>query len=433
MTSTTAIRGGTVIDSAGSRRADVVVGSDGSIIEVGADLKADSSIDATGCVVTPGLVDLHVHLREPGREEAETIETGARGAALGGFTAILAMPNTTPAVDTAAMVNEIRHLGRGTACDVHTSGAITVGRRGEALSPMAEMVRAGVRVFTDDGTGVQDPQLMRTALEYAGSLTHLSGGRAIVLAQHCEVSALSGGGFMHEGSWSSSLGIPGQPAEAEELMVMRDIALSKLTGVRVHFQHMSTAGSVEMIRAAKAAGLPVTAEATTHHFTLTDESCNTYDPVFKVHPPLRTDLDVAAVKEGLADGTIDAIATDHAPHTPEDKELTFAEAPPGMLGLETAFALANSELDLPIEVILALMSWRPAAIAGLDPAHGGPIVAGGAANITVIDPEIRWTISGAAMASRSNNTPYEGRTVRGRVRHTILAGRPVVVDGEALL
>jgi len=433
MNTTVAIRGGTVIDATGSRKADVVIDSTGCIVEVGANPGADSSIDASGCIVSPGLVDLHVHLREPGREEAETIETGARGAALGGFTAILAMPNTNPAVDTAAMVNEIRRLGRDTACDVHTSGAITVGRQGKSLSPMAEMVRAGVRVFTDDGTGVQDPQLMRTALEYAGSLTHLSGGRRIVLAQHCEVAALSEGGYMHEGRWSSSLGIPGQPAEAEELMVMRDIALAKLTGVHVHFQHISTAGSVALIRAAKQAGLPVSAESTTHHFTLTDESCSTYDPVFKVHPPLRTDLDVAAVKEGLADGTIDAIATDHAPHTPEDKELTFADAPPGMLGLETAFALANTELDLPIEEILALMSWRPAAIAGLDPAHGGPIVAGAAANLAVIDPEIEWTISGAAMASRSNNSPYEGRRVHGRVRHTILAGRPVVVDGEALV
>ena len=431
MNPTTAIRGGTVIDASGSRRADVKVDSAGRIVEVGDNLDGDATLDASGCIVSPGLVDLHVHLREPGREEAETIETGARGAALGGFTAILAMPNTTPVVDTAAMANEIRRIGRGTACDVHTSGAITVGRRGEALSPMAEMVRAGVRVFTDDGSGVQDPQMMRTALEYAGSLTHLSGGRPIVLAQHCEVAALSEGGYMHEGRWSSSLGIPGQPAEAEELMVMRDIALAKLTGVHVHFQHMSTAGSVEMIRAAKQAGLSVSAEATTHHFTLTDESCRTYDPVFKVHPPLRTDLDVAAVKEGLADGTIDAIATDHAPHTPEDKELPFADAPPGMLGLETAFALANTELDLPIEKILALMSWRPATIAGLDPVHGGPIVPGGAANLAVIDPQTEWVISGEAMASRSNNTPYEGRKVRGRVRHTILGGQPVVIDGEA--
>lgn len=431
MSRTLAIRGGTIIDSTGTRRSDVVVGPDGSVLAVGPGLDADDSLDASGCVVAPGFVDLHVHLREPGREEAETIESGARGAALGGFTAVLAMPNTTPTVDCAPMVTEVLELGRDTACDVRTSGAITVGRRGKALAPMAEMVRAGVRLFTDDGSGVQDDRLMRTALEYAGSLSHLTGGRPIVLAQHCEVEALSEGSLMHEGRVSSSLGIPGQPAEAEELMVMRDIAMSRLTGGRIHFQHLSTAGSVAMVRAAKAAGLPITAEATTHHFTLLDECCASFDPVFKVHPPLRTDADVQAIKQGLADGTIDAIATDHAPHTSHDKDRTFADAPPGMLGLETAFALANTELDLPIEDILALMSWRPAVIAGLDSVHGGPIAVGGAANIVVIDPEMEWVVSGEAMASRSTNTPYEGRKVKGKVRHTILRGQPVVVDGDA--
>nr|NIR36676.1 dihydroorotase [Actinomycetota bacterium]NIY11623.1 amidohydrolase family protein [Gemmatimonadota bacterium]NIS31035.1 dihydroorotase [Actinomycetota bacterium]NIT95447.1 dihydroorotase [Actinomycetota bacterium]NIU19134.1 dihydroorotase [Actinomycetota bacterium] len=288
----------------------------------------------------------------------------------------------------------------------------------------------GVKVFTDDGDGVQDDKLMRTAFEYADSLRHLAGGRPVVLAQHCEVSALSRGGYMHEGEWSSRLGIPAQPAEAEELMVMRDIALARLTGGRIHFQHLSTAGSVAMVRAAKAAGLPVTAEATTHHFTLTDACCAGYDPVYKVHPPLRTDADVAAVAEGLADGTIDAIATDHAPHTPQEKERTFADAPPGMLGLETAFALANTHLDLPIEKLAGLMSWQPAAIAGIDD-HGGPIAEGAPANLTVVDPATTWTVAGAAMASRSRNTPYEGMEVRGRVRHTILRGEAVVIDGEA--
>ncbi len=430
MSKSTVIKGGTVIDPDGSRHADVIVNSDGFITEVGPGLTADETLDASGCVVSPGLVDLHVHLREPGREEAETVETGARGAALGGFTAILAMPNTTPTIDTAAMVNEVIGLGESSMCDVRTAGAITVGRAGKSLAPMAEMVRAGVRVFTDDGAGVQSVSLMRTALEYASSLSHISGGRPIVVAQHCEVTDLSEGGFMNEGRWSSSLGIPGQPAEAEELMVMRDIALSRLTSARIHFQHLSTAGSVAMVRAAKEAGLAVTAEATTHHFTLTDESCASFDPVFKVHPPLRTDEDVAAIKEGLADGTIDAIATDHAPHTAEDKDRTFADAPPGMLGLETAFALANTELDMPIEEVLALMSWNPASIAGLDPVHGGRVTPGGFANLTVIDPELAWTVLKSGMASRSANTPYEGRRVRGKVRHTVLRGEPVVVDGE---
>lgn len=236
---------------------------------------------------------------------------------------------------------------------------------------------------------------------------------------------------MHEGEWSSRLGLPGQPAEAEELMVMRDIALARLTGGRIHFQHLSTAGSVAMVRAARAGGMAVTAEATTHHFTLTDACCASYDPTFKVHPPLRTDDDVAAIRAGLADGTIDAIATDHAPHTPESKELPFDQAPPGMLGLETALALALSELELDLAEVVALLSWRPAGVAGLTDRHGGPVVEGRPANLCVFDPAAEWVVDASGGASRSRNTPYVGRRVRGRVRHTLLAGEPVVVDGEA--
>lgn len=429
--STLAIRGATVIDAEQSQRADVVIGDNGTILAVDSGLTADRTLDASDCVICPGLVDLHVHLRQPGNEEAETIETGARAAALGGYTAVVAMPNTDPAIDDVAVVREVRALASQAICDVIPSAAISVGRRGESLTPMAELVKAGVRVFTDDGNGVQDEQLMRTALEYAGSLAHLSQGEPIMLAQHCEVESLSEGGYMHEGEWSSRLGIPGQPAEAEELMVMRDIALCRLSGTRVHFQHVSTAGSISMIRAAKAAGLPVTAEATTHHFSLTDACCASYDPVFKVHPPLRTESDVAAVKEGLADGTIDAIATDHAPHTAKSKQQTFADAPPGMLGLETAFAVANTHLDMPIASLLAVMSWRPAAIASLGVNHGQLIKAGAPANLAVIDPQTAWTVAGKALASRSSNTPYESMALRGRVRHTIFRGEAVVVDGVA--
>ena len=236
---------------------------------------------------------------------------------------------------------------------------------------------------------------------------------------------------MHEGAWSSRLGIPGQPSEAEIIMVMRDIALARLTGARVHFQHLSCAESVALVRAAKARGLPVTAEATPHHFCLTDACCASYDSTFKVHPPLRTDDDVAAVRVGLGDGTIDAIATDHAPHAAHLKEQPFDQAPPGMLGLETALALALTELDLPIAQVLALLSWRPARIANIGETHGGPIAAGAAANIAVIDPAVCWVVRADAMASRSRNTPFEGRTLRGRVRHTVLHGEPVVIDGEA--
>jgi len=420
---TLVIRGGEVIDAAGRRRADVLI-DDGCVVAVGPDLTGDTELDAGGALVAPGLVDLHTHLRQPGREEAETIETGSRAAALGGYTAVVAMPNTEPAIDDASVVREVQHLGRLALCDVEVAGAITLGRAGERLAPMAEMAALGVRLFTDDGTGVQDARLMRRAMEYATGL-------GVVLAQHCEDASLAGDGQMNEGEWSSRLGIPGQPVEAEELMVMRDIALARLTGARVHFQHLSTAGSVAMVRAARAAGLPVTAEATPHHFTLTDECCASYDPVFKVNPPLRTPADVAAVKAGLADGTLDAIATDHAPHAPHLKELPFDQAPPGMLGLETALALALTELDLPIEAVLALLSWQPAAIAGLADRHGGPIEPGREANLCVIDPTTRWVVEPDRLASRARNTPYAGRKVTGRVRHTLLRGEPVVVDGEA--
>jgi len=356
------------------------------------------------------------------------VETGARAAALGGYTAIVAMPNTEPALDTAGAVREVLDLGATAPCDVRVAGAITKGRRGERLAPMAEMAALGVRLFTDDGTGVQDAGLMRRALEYSSDL-------GVTLAQHCEDASLAAGGHMHEGEWSSRLGIPGVPAAAEEVMVVRDLALLHLTaamGARMHFQHLSTAGSVAAMRSARAAGLPVTAEATPHHFTLTDAAVASYDPVFKVNPPLRPQFDVDAVRAGLADGALSAIATDHAPHAPEDKERPFDQAPPGMLGLETALALALNELDLAIESVLALLSWQPARIAGLDASgHGGPIAEGRAANLCVIDPAATWEVDPARLASRSRNTPYAGRKLTGRVRHTVLFGDPVVIDSEA--
>jgi dihydroorotase len=426
--STIVIKGGRVVDASGEREADVVIGDDGRIAAVGPDLSGDRTVDAAGCVVAPGLVDLHSHLRQPGQEEAETIETGARAAALGGYTCILAMPNTIPAIDHAGLVREVLELGRAAPCDVRTSGAITVGRQGEQLAPLGEMAELGVRFFTDDGAGVADARLMRRAMEYAGGLK--AGGAPVVLAQHCEDPVLSSGGHMHEGEWSSRLGIPGQPAESEELMVLRDLALARLTGTQVHFQHLSTARSIEMVREAKARGLSVTCEATTHHFTLTHAECASYDAVFKVNPPLRTDADVAAVRAGLADGTIDCIATDHAPHTQEAKEAPFDQAPPGMLGLETALALALTELDLPLAGVLGLLSWRPAAVLGVDDEHG-TIAEGRPANLTVIDLDHTWVVDPAALASRSRNTPYAGRQLRGKVRHTLLHGEPVVLDFEA--
>ena len=424
------LRGGRIIDSEGERILDVEIGEDGLIAAVGTGLTGDVNLDASGCVVSPGFVDLHAHLREPGLEEAETIQTGARGGSLGGYTALVAMPNTDPTTDCVAVVEQVRSLGRRSTCEIIPTAAMTLRRDGVDMAPMGELVDAGVGIFTDDGTGLQDPRLMRRIMEYSTGLGRRL-GRPVVLAQHCEVVALSAGGYMHEGEWSSRLGIPGQPAEAEELMVMRDIALVRMTGAHLHFQHLSTASSVAMVRGAKAAGLPVTAEATTHHFILTDAACASYDPVFKVHPPLRTDVDVRAIREGLADGTIDAIATDHAPHAPHTKEMPFDQAPAGMLGLETAFSLALGDSGLDLPEVLALLSWRPAAIAGVADRHGVPVVPGAPANLCVVDPDETWTVSGAAMASLSSNTPYEGRTLRGRVRHTIRAGEPVVVDGEA--
>jgi dihydroorotase len=418
------IRGGTVVDADGSRRADVAV-ADGVIVAVGDGLSGDRELDAGGCIVGPGLVDLHAHLREPGKEEAETVETGARAAARGGFTAVVAMPNTTPAIDSASVVREVQALGRDALCAVHPAAALTVGRAGEQLTPMAELADLGVRLFTDDGNGVQDDRLMRRAMEYAGGLP-----QDVVLAQHCEVDALAEGGHMHEGAWSSRLGIPGIPAAAEELMVVRDLVLARLTGARVHFQHMSTAGSVELIRGAKADGIRATAEVAPHHLTLTDAEVAAFDAVFKVNPPLREQADVDAVRAGLVDGTLDAVATDHAPHTQEDKEKPFDSAPPGMLGLEYALAVVLTEVGLPVEHALAVLSWQPAAIARLSDEHGGPVAEGRSANLCVIDPSAVWTVDPADTASRSRNNPYAGRTLTGRVRHTIYRGEPVVIDTE---
>jgi dihydroorotase len=265
---------------------------------------------------------------------------------------------------------------------------------------------------------------MRRAFEYALGL-------GVTLAQHCEDSALAAGGHMHEGEWSARLGIPGQPAEAEEVMVARDLALARLTGGSVHLQHLSTAGSVTLVAAAKERGVRVTAEATPHHLCLTDQACSSYDSVFKVNPPLRTRADVDAVRSGLATGVIDAVATDHAPHAPHLKELPFDEAPPGMLGLETALAVALTETGLAVEAVIAALSWRPAAIAGVADRHGGPVAPGRPANLCVIDPSASWTVDPSALASRARNTPFAGRTLCGRVRHTVFAGEAVVVGGEA--
>jgi len=429
------LRQGLVVGPASTRVADVVV-RDGLITEVAerVDLPAGAhEIDAQGCWVGPGFVDLHSHLREPGREAAETVASGALAAAVGGYCAMVAMPNTEPALDNVALVSYVLDKGARTALDVAVAGAITRGREGRHLAPLAEMAALGVRLFTDDGTGVQDPSLMRRALEYARPL-------GVRLAQHCEDESLAQGGSMNEGAVSSRLGLVGRPALAEELMVGRDIELVRLTGGSVHFLHLSTARSLAMVVAARREGLDVTCEVAPHHLTLDESACDGFDAQFKVHPPLRTPTDVAALRQALREGLVDAVATDHAPHSPELKDRAFDEAPAGMLGLEHAAALTFEALGTahcdPVR-FFQVLSRGPARVAMLragdarirHSAHGADVVAGEDANLTVFDPSARWTASREDLHSRARNTPYDGRAMNGRVRTTIAKGRLVVHEG----
>ena len=421
---TIVIKGGRVVDKSGVTDADVLVDGD-RVLEVGEGLRGDETLDASGCHVFPGFVDLHTHLREPGREEAETIETGSRAGALGGYTALVAMPNTNPSQDSVAVVQFVRDQGRRAGlCDVIPSGCITISREGKVLAPFADLSRAGVKVFTDDGNGVQDPAVMRRALEYGRSL-------GVTMAQHCEVQDLTRGAVMDECACSSDLGLPGWPALAEEMMVARDIELCRLTGGRLHVLHISTRGSVELVRKAKSEGLPVTAEVTPHHLSLDHELLRSFDPVFKVNPPLRSADDALALREGLLDGSIDAVATDHAPHPPRDKELPLDQAPPGMIGLEYALGVVNSVVDLSPSRLAEVFAVNPARIAQIDDRHGSWVAAGGWANLTVVDLGAQWRAEEHRSASLSRNVPFRGRTLRGRVRHTMLYGRAVVRDGEA--
>ena len=424
MSKSVVIKGGTIVNPDGQSRVDVRI-ENGKVVEVGANLSADMQLDASGCIVSSGFVDLHAHLREPGKEEAETIETGSRAGALGGYTALVAMPNTDPPQDSIAVIDFVREQGkRAGLVDVVPSGCITLGRLGETLAPMAELAQAGVTLFTDDGVGVQDASLMRRALEYAKGL-------GVTLAQHCEVAELTKGAVMNECQCCTDLGLPGWPSIAEELMVFRDIELVRITGASMHFLHLSTARSVELVRAAKRDGLSITAEVTPHHLSLTQELLSSYDSVYKVNPPLRSAEDIRALKVGLLDGTIDAIATDHAPHPRRDKEMSLDMAPPGMLGLETALGVVMAYGDLEIKDVVSLLSWNPARIAKIDANHGRPVAVGESANICVFDPDLAWSVDIERLASKSINTPYVGRTLRGRVRHTIFKGTPTVIDGQA--
>jgi dihydroorotase len=418
------LRGGRVIDPGRGmdQLADVLI-QDGRIAAVGPDLSGPDGADVRevrGLVVAPGLVDVHVHLREPGNEDEETVATGARAAAAGGFTAVCAMPNTDPVTDNQAAVGFIvRQSMRAGFARVHPIGAISVGQKGERLAEFGEMVGAGAVAVSDDGRPVVSGHLMRTALEYARTFD-------IPVADHCEEPTLAAGGAMHEGLVAARLGLKGIPAAAEEIMVARDLLLAELTGGRVHLCHISTRGSADLIRRARERGVRVTAEATPHHLVLTDHACEGYDTHAKMNPPLREAADVAALRAALKDGTIDCVATDHAPHAYDEKEAAFDDAPFGIIGLETAFGICHTELVqggvLTLPELLVRMSTGPARAFNLP---GGTLAQGAPADVAVFDVTTPWTVDVGESWSKSRNTPFAGRRLVGRAVLTVVSGRVV--------
>jgi dihydroorotase len=424
MTRPVLLQGGRVIDPSRGfdQVADVLI-QDGKIAATGSGLGTPDGADVrnvSGLVVAPGLVDVHVHLREPGNEDEETVASGARAAVAGGFTAVCAMPNTDPVTDNQAAVGFIvRQSVRAGLARVYPIGAVSVGQKGEQLAEFGEMVGAGAVAVSDDGKPVVSGHLMRTALEYARTF-------GIPVADHCEEPTLAAGGAMHEGIVSARLGLKGIPAAAEEIMVARDILLAELTGGHVHLCHMSTRGSTELIRRAKERGLAVTAEVTPHHLTLTDAACERYDTHAKMNPPLRERADVDALRAALKDGVIDCVASDHAPHAYDEKEAAFDEAPFGIIGLETAFAVLHTELvqggGLTLPALLARMSTTPARLFHLP---GGTLTPGSSADVCVLDVVTPWVVRAADLHSKSRNTPFTGRELVGRAAVTLVAGRVV--------
>jgi dihydroorotase len=412
------------------KKTDVAIAS-GLISSVGSGFKGEASnvIDAKDCVILPGLVDLHTHLREPGREDAETVLSGSRAGVKGGFTAVSAMANTSPVADTAGVVEQVYRLGQEAGLlDVFPIGAVTQGLKGEALSEIGAMADsvARVRVFSDDGNCVSDPLVMRRALEYIKKF----GG---VIAQHAQDPRMTMGSQMNEGEISARLGLKGWPAVAEEAIIARDVLLADHVKSRLHICHLTTAGGVEIIRWAKARGIDVTAEVTPHHLLLTDDLASSYDPVYKVNPPLRTEADVHALREALADGTIDIVATDHAPHPTESKECEWQEAAFGMLGLETALSIVQKTM-----IDSGLMSWAqvadrmsiaPARIGGYEN-HGQSLVVGSIANLVVINPTQKWTVDRDLVLSKSSNTPYHGHELPGVITHTFFKGKATYSNGN---
>ena len=418
------IRGGRVVDpDQGIDRVDDLLIQDGQIVAIGQSGsqplgKVDETLDASGLIVTPGLIDMHVHLREPGREEDETIESGTRAALAGGFTSVACIPNTEPPTDTQANVEFIRQkAARADTCNVFVVGCVSRDRAGKELAEIGQLVEAGAVAFSDDGSPVYDAELMRRAFEYCRMFD-----KAILA--HEEVLELSRGGVMHEGQVSMALGLKGMPAAAEEVMIGRVISLAEVTGGRLHVMHVSTAHGVELIRQAKRRGVRVTAEACPHHFTLTDESLRGFDSNFKMSPPLRTAADVEGIINGLVDGTIDCIATDHAPHAPEKKLLELDRAPFGILGLETAVGLCVTRLIDAGHIdwlrFVDAISRLPAQILGV---NRGTLRPGAVADVTLIDPSLQWQVDVSTFASKSINSPFDGWTLKGRAVATIVAGR----------
>ena len=423
------LKGARVVDPASGQDGvtDVLI-EDETVEELGTVTATGAeSLDCGGLVLAPGLVDLHAHLREPGREDAETIESGSRAAALGGFTAICAMPNTDPVADSAAVILEVRNLAeKAGLIDVHPAAAITRGLAGEQLTEMAELAELGVRWFTDDGECVQSAQVMRMAMEYAKAFD-------IVISQHAQEATLSEGWQMHEGQYSALLGLRGTPAEAESVIVARDLLLAGLTGGRLHLTHLSAGASVGLIREARARGVRVSADVTPHHLTFADEDLQGYDTNLRVNPPFRSTEDRDALRAALVAGDVDAVATDHAPHAVEDKEVEFDQARPGTTGLETALAAVLTALghSPDLSTVIERMSTTPARLLGLDE-HGGPVTPGRPANLTLFDPSTEWTVGDRPFASRGRNSAFTGRALRGRVVHTILRGDLIVRDGELM-